>query len=467
VGPDIEEIRLPEIEIPSHRGALEKALMEYGTERAAGRKQVKTPLSGRRRSRRMRVAVSAAAVISLGLVALLVFFLVGTAINGESGRTMLSESRALAARIETRAAGFDFALFREVYGEDGGENVCLSPLSARIALAMAYNGASDEVAREMAYVLDFEGMSLEDVNAMMRDLQASLRDADEDVLLEIANSIWGDEGLAFDPGFRQRCVECYDAEVGSVDFQGWEAAGAIDAWVDEKTHGNIPDITEGLDLDTISIAIINALYMKGTWTQQFDPGMTGDRDFHLPDGGTKKVPTMHQAGSYDYYENGDFQAVSLPYGDGRLSMYIFLPREGESLESFIGGLDRESWEDWMAAFEVREGAIGLPRFEMDYEKDLTPALSSMGMGSAFLPGDAFPDMASIHPLWINHVFQGSHIDVNEEGTEATAITMIGITSGIDIEAEQPFLMEMDRPFFFAIGDNRTGTLLFMGSVVEP
>ena len=465
MGLDIRRVKLLKIEILSHRGALEEALMKGFPESAADHRSKQFPLSGKKRRRGMKIAVSAAAVIALGLVALLVFSLVGPTIDGESGVTILSESQAMAARIETCAVGFDFALFRKVNEVGGRENICLSPLSTRVALAMAYNGASDEVAQAMAEVLDFEGMSLDEVNTMMRDLLASLRDADEAVQLEIANSVWSDNTVAFNPDSRQRWVDNYNAEVGSVDFEGGEAAGTINNWVDEKTQGKIPEIAGASDLEQITVMLINALYLKGIWTHQFDPGMTSDSDFHLSDGGKKKVPMMHQMDNYDYYENEEFQAVSLPYGNERLSMYIFLPREGESLDGFIGDLNRENWERWMAAFDGREGAISLPRFEMDYEKDLNAALYSLGMGSAFLPGDAFPRMASIHPQWIDSVIQKTYIDVNEEGTEASAVTMIGITAGID--AEQPFLMEVDRPFFFAIRDNQTGTLLFMGSVIEP
>jgi serpin B len=329
---------------------------------------------------------------------------------------------------------------------------------------MAYNGASDEVAKAMAEVLDLEGMSMEEVNAMMRDLLTSLQGVDEKVQLEIANSIWSDDTVEFNQDFRQRCIANYDAEVSSVDFEDPAAAEIINGWVNDKTHGRIQDIATGFDLEQLVAMLINAIYLKGAWTYQFDPRQTTNVDFHLADGGTKQVPIMHQEGDYSYYENEDFQAVSLPYGGGRLSMYVFLPREGNSLDSFVSNLNRKNWDQWMAAFASREGAIGLPRFKVDYTKDLSTSLSSLGMDSAFI-GDAFPNMASVQPLWIDRVVQKTYIDVYEEGTEAAAATGIGMTMGID--SEQPFFMEVDRPFFFAIRDNQKGTLLFMGSIFEP
>ena len=467
MGLDIDRIRWPKIEIASHRRALGKVLRKDYAERAADHKSesLLTPDSKSRKG--LRVAIPAA-VVAAGVVAVLAFSLVGSPPGCESGLTTMSESQALAARIETYTTGFDFALFREVMEEGGEENIVLSPLSARIALAMAYNGASDEVAEEMAYVLDFEGMSLEEVNAMMRDLITSLLGADEEVQLEIANSIWSDNEVTFKPDFEQRCVKSYDAEVASVDFEGGEAAGKIDHWVDEKTHGKIPGIADAFELDELAAMLINALYLKGTWTVQFSPEITDEQDFHLAGGGTKKVPMMHQAGQYDYYENEDFQAVSLPYGNERLSMYVFLPREGKSLDDFVSGLNRENWESWMAAFDYREGMITLPRYNMEYEKDLSPALSALGMGSAFSPnGYAFPKMVSEGSLWIDKVVQKTYMSVNEEGTEAAAATGIGMTWKHSPAPVQPFIMEINRPFFFAIRDNQTGTLLFMGAIFEP
>jgi len=463
VGLDSDRIRLPKFEIASHRRALGEALGKGYAEKSAGR-EVESALPSARRRRALRVAIPAAAIIIAGLAVALVFSLTGSQPGGEEGITTMSESQALAARVETYTTGFDFALFREVMAECGGENTVLSPLSARLALAMAYNGANDEVAEEMAYVLDFAGMSLDEVNAMMRDLMESLLGADENVQLEIANSIWSDDEVTFDPDFRRRCEDSYDAEVAEVDFQGGEAAGTIDGWVNEKTHGCIPGIAGALDLESLEAMLINALYFKGTWTVQFDPAMTADLDFYLAGGGTKRVPMMNQMDFYDYYENLDFQAVSLPYGNGRLSMYVFLPREDKSLASFVDSLSRENWEKWMAAFDNRQGTITLPRFTMGYERDLSPALTTLGMGSAF-GGNAFPKMVSEESLWIDKVVQKTYIDVNEEGTEAAAVTAINMTLGLN--PNQPFVMEVNRPFIFAIQDNQTGNILFMGSIFEP
>lgn len=465
-------MNLPKIEIPAHREALGAALRKGYEAKATEPTAAKGVLSRLGRHGIIRFAVPTAAVAAVCAV-VLVFLLTGTPEGGRDLRTVPTDSQALAARIKTRTTGFDFALFREVSAGEPG-NVVLSPLSARMALAMAYNGASDEVAGEMAYVLDFEGMGLDEVNAMMRGLIDSLLQADENqVQLELANSIWSDDGMGFTEDFRERCVDNYYAEVASVDFGDGESARIINRWVEEKTQGKITDIVDASELEDLGdlvAMLINTLYFNGAWAHPFDSSMNVEGPFHLAGGGTKGVIFMHQAGRFDYLENEDFQAVRLPYGNGRLGMYVFLPREDRSLEDFTGGLDLAGWDEWMASFSRTDGTIGLPRFESDFEAELSPALVSLGMGSAF-GGDAFPSMFEGEVdgpgPFIEKVVQKTSIGVNELGTEAASATLIEVRWCGLPEQVQGFVMEVDRPFFFAISDDETGTILFMGSIYEP
>ncbi|MDD3718509.1 MAG: serpin family protein [Actinomycetota bacterium] len=467
--------RLNRIEIPAHREALAKALRKRYEEMAAGPAPAGRILSRPGSRGIVKYAVPALAAIALcaTVLAVLVVSWPGGGGTDRTTRTVMTGSQALAAREEARATGFDFALFKEVSGGVPG-NVVLSPLSARMALAMAYNGASDEVAGEMAYVLDFEGMDLDDVNAMMRGLIDSLLQADEDqVQLELANSIWSDDGMGFTEDFRERCVDNYFAEVASVDFGEGESAGIINRWVEEKTQGKITDIVDASELEDLGdlvAMLINTLYFKGDWTRGFDASMDAEGPFRLAGGGTKEVVFMRQAGRFDYLENEVFQAVRLPYGNERLGMYVFLPREGRSLEDFTAGLDLAGWDEWMASFSRVEGEIALPYFGTDFEADLSPALVSLGMGSAF-GGDALPGMFAGKidgpGPFMEKVVQKTSIGVNGVGTEAAAATVIHVRWCGLPEQVQGFVMEVDRPFFFAISDNETGTILFMGSIYEP
>jgi serpin B len=371
--------------------------------------------------------------------------------------------------LKAESGDFAFSLFQQVASGDYEDNIVLSPLSAKLALAMAYNGAVDGTKEAMAKVLDLEGMSLEEANQQLGNLMTSLEQADEDLLLEIANSLWADDsdGYELRQDFVERCREWYDAEVANLNFFDPKAADTINAWVKEKTHDKIEKIVGGLSPE-IALMLVNAVYFNGKWQMQFDASLTEDGDFHLLDGGTVTVPLMNQSGEYSYYEDEDLQAVSLPYGEGRMSMYVVLPREGRDYGEFLSTLSEANWEEWMGRFMDRKGELDLPRFKVEYEQSLNDALKAMGMTPAFSYGleDMFTDLGG-QKAYISEVLQKTYIDVNEEGTEAAAVTgvVVGITS---YQPEPPpFIMTVDRPFFFAIRDNQTGTLLFMGSITNP
>jgi serine protease inhibitor len=392
-------------------------------------------------------------------------------LTGCGGASTVSESEreteqgiALGMSLKKTPTGFDFNLFRQVAEEDSGENVVLSTLSAKMALAMVYNGADGKTREAMAKVLGFERLSLEEVNRELHDQMVSLQSADEKLQVELANSLWADDEIDFLDDFKERCREYYDAEAASLDFDDPASVDIINAWASEKTHGKIEKIIDSFEEDIY--ALMNAVYFNGKWTLEFDKSLTQDGDFYLLDGSTVKVPMMHQSGDYLYYENEDLQAVSLPYGDEKMSMYVFLPREGKDIAQFIQTLNEENWTAWMDSFLESEGSIALPRFKVEYGKRLNDALTALGMGIAFKASQAdFSEMAPIAPLWISRVLQKTYIDVNEEGTEAAAVTYGGAMASCS--PDEPFVMNVDRPFFFVIRDNRTGTLLFMGSIVDP
>jgi serine protease inhibitor len=398
------------------------------------------------------------------LIALLGLSMLAAAV-GCGGSSSISESQtepgtAMGASLKTSPTGFDFEIFQRVTQEDSLKNVILSPLSARISLAMTYNGASGGTKKAMAEVLELEGLDVEEVNRQWRDLTASLCRADEAVQLEIVNSLWANQEFEFYDDFIDRCEEYYRAEVADLDYGDPQSVDVINGWVKEKTHDKIDEIVQSLNEELEVLLLLNALYFKGSWAVPFDPSLTHDGNFTLADGRIKRVPMMRNTGDYDFYEGYRFQAVRIPYGEGRMSMYVFLPGPELSLQQFIRELNPESWEGWMDLFEKEEIDIALPRFEVEYEKDLSPALRAMGMGPAFEGG--FGEMGPNGEDWfIEYVKQKTYMDVNEEGTEAAAATATMMTTGI-----KPSIV-VNRPFFLAIRDNQTGALLFTGSIVDP
>ncbi|NES20576.1 MAG: serpin family protein [Symploca sp. SIO3E6] len=361
---------------------------------------------------------------------------------------------------------FGFKLFSEILKQEKDQNIFISPTSVAIALGMAYNGASGETQQGMAEALELQQLSIEDINQAHNILQTSLATADPDVQLSIANSLWAKQGVPFKREFLQTNQQFYGGKLTELDFASPEAPEVINSWVKENTNGKIEQIVEQLKPDDV-LFLINAIYFKGNWSEQFDKSQTTELPFYLTDGTTKQHPMMSQFGNYRYAENDSFQAVSLPYGGGRLSMYIFLPSEQTNLEAFQQQLTQENWRQWMNQFQTRDGEIKLPRFQFDYDIQLNDALKALGMEAAFDASQAdFSNMTSV-PVKIDEVKHKTFVEVNEEGTEAAAVTSVGIAVTSAVMPQSPFQMTVDRPFFVAIRDNQTRTVLFMGSVVEP
>ena len=370
------------------------------------------------------------------------------------------DSKVVAANTK-----FGFKLYKEILKQDSNKNVFVSPTSVAIALSMTYNGASGETQQAMAKALELQGITLPTVNQANNALKASLETADPEVQLSIANSLWAKQGVTFKPDFMERNRQFYGAKVTELDFANAEATRTINNWVKENTRGKIDQVVDQLKPDDV-LFLINAIYFKGNWTKKFDQNQTAERPFYLSNGTQKQHPMMSQSGKYRYYENETFQAVSLPYGKGRLSLYVFLPRENNSLDAFQQQLAVENWQQWMNQFRMRNGSIQLPRFKFDYDIQLNNALKVLGMESAFSDGADFSNMTSAS-VAINEVKHKTFVEVNEEGTEAAAVTSVGVALTSAQMPEGPFQMVVNRPFFCAIRDNQTGTVLFMGSLREP
>lgn len=367
---------------------------------------------------------------------------------------------------------FGFKLFYEVLKQDSSKNVFVSPSSVAIALAMTYNGASGETQQAMAKTLELQGMSLQEINEANAALKASLENPDSGKgvdssrpQLTIANSLWAKQGVPFEPEFLQRNRQFYQAKVTNLDFSSPTAPTVINNWVKQSTQGKINQIVDNIQADQV-LFLINAIYFKGKWATPFNKSQTSEQVFYQLDGTSTKVPMMSQNGKYRYYENNNFQAISIPYSKGRLSFYIFLPKQNSTKGNFSQQFNAENWQQWMTNFKMREGYIQLPRFKMDYEIELTNALKALGMGVAFNSSANFTQMSRI-PVNINKVKHKTFVEVNEEGTEAAAVTAVGIVTTSAPMPEEPFRMIVDRPFYCAIRDNQTGTLLFIGSIVEP
>ena len=371
-------------------------------------------------------------------------------------------------RLTAANTEFAFKLFSQVYGEQGEENIFISPASIAFALAMTYNGASGDTQTAMAQTLELQDMSLEDVNNAYGALKSTLENIDPNVELAIANALWSTLGVDFNDNFLTQTREFYQAEVTELDFSQPNAPATINNWVQQKTNGKIDGIVDRISPDTI-LFLINAIYFKGDWSEPFDAAATTEQPFTSLDGSQNPHPLMSQTGEYQYLENEMFQAVSLPYGNGQFSFYIFLPKENVNLSKLVESISSENWNNWLNQLSLKPGSIQIPKFDLEYEITLNDALKALGMEVTFDRERADFSQMKVPPpnLAIDRVKHKTFVEVNEEGTEAAASTSVGVVATSAREIEEPFNLKVDRPFFCVIRENQTETIVFMGSIVDP
>ncbi len=361
---------------------------------------------------------------------------------------------------------FGFNLFKEVAREDSSENIFVSPLSVSMALGMALNGANGETERAMKSTLGFGDMDLQSVDASYKSLIALLLQADPKVIFELANSIWYRNTFQFESSFFDVTRKYFGAEVKGLNFNDPASVNIINQWVDQNTRGKIKKILDYISPQDVMF-LINAIYFKGTWTYQFKKEATQDDDFYLPDGSKITVKMMNQSGTYDYFETDQFQAIDLPYGDGAYSMTIFLPKPNFSLDSLITQLTPQTWSVWMGQFEKKKGAILLPKFTLKYKIRLNKALETLGMGIAFDPQRAdFTRISKKGQLYISYVKHKTFVKVDEEGTEAAAVTVVGF-GVVSVGSSEEFVMIVNRPFLCVIREHTSNALIFMGKITHP
>jgi serpin B len=366
---------------------------------------------------------------------------------------------------------FGLHLLRTVNQTESDKNVFISPLSVSMALGMTLNGASGTTEEAMRSTLSFSGMTQEEINTSYHNLMELLRTLDPKVEFNIANSIWHRLGFTVEREFIETNQRYFDAIVTGLDFSSPDASKTINQWVDLSTKGKIKEIVPNRIPDYVVMYLINAIYFRGTWTIEFDKNKTADAPFFLPTGTTTQAKLMLLKDTLSYVETASYQAVELPYSDGFFSMIVVLPKQGESIEAFVNNLTDDSWTNLKNELRAELGTICLPKFKLEYEKALNDALKAMGMEIAFDPNRA--DFRRISQqvydmgerLFISKVKHKTFVQVDEEGTEAAAATSIEV--GFTSVGPREFVMRVDRPFFFVITERGSGTLLFVGKIVEP
>jgi serpin B len=384
-----------------------------------------------------------------------------------AGWPALAASPADEAKLASADTGFAFALCKQLAKEQPTKNVFISPYSISTVLQMVCYGAAGSTRQEMAGVLGTSDLEAASLNRACQELDQSIRNAQSNVVLSIANAIWYRAGTELRPGFVSVNKEFFSATMDALDFTAPRTAGIINAWANKNTHGRIKDVVAGpLPADT-EVFLANAIYFKGSWDRKFDAKVTKERGFHLSDGGQKQIPMMQQSGEFEYQEGNGCQAIRLPYAGRRLGMYVLLPEAGSSADKLLATLNAEVWQNQLRPQLLRrKGSLVFPRFKLEYGAELKPSLTALGMALPFSRAADFSAM-SARPLYLSAVKHKSFVEVNEEGTEAAAVTTARMALLSARPVTPPFEMVVDRPFLFMIEDNLTHTILFMGVVVNP
>jgi serine protease inhibitor len=371
---------------------------------------------------------------------------------------------AIERKLVTAINGLAFRVCSQLSEHGKNRNLSISPLSLSIAIALLNNGADGSTAQELAEFLGIQDIEPERVNTAYADILGRLGQHHGNAnRLSIANSLWVRPGLTLKPEFVHSSQNFYSTEVFNLDFANSDNLSVINEWIDRQTNGNIKKIVSSADLHANTILILlNAIYFKGVWQQQFDRALTQEALFILSDRQSKLYPMMSQSGSYEYCNEPEFQAIVLPYSDSNITMTVFLPHDRISLTDFLQPLNVDKFRQWKSQFSMMQGDLTLPRFTIDYEESLIDIFKILGLEIALSARANYQKIAD-RAIAVSDIKHKALIEVNEEGTAASAATGVMMQRSL----RQKFRMVVNRPFFFVIQDEQTGIILFMGAVWEP
>ncbi len=362
----------------------------------------------------------------------------------------------------------------DLYGKlrEGGGNLFFSPFSISTALAMSYAGAQGQTAAEMAKTLHFP-LDQSHLPTAYQALPAAVngKGKPRSFQLYTANAPWGQEGYYFLPDFLKLTEDYYSGGLHDVDFKNAteQARQTINQWVEEQTNKKIKDLLKAgaINMET-ALVLTNAIYFKAAWDNEFSDKRTKPEAFHLT--GEKEVmaPMMNKTEMCNYLDTADFQLLALPYEKKQLSMLVLLPKKVDGLAGLERALSADKLGSWLPKTKAAQVDITFPKFKITADFDLGRELSALGMPKAFTNTADFSGITTTRPIKIYHVFHKAYVDVNEAGTEAAAVTapVFGPVSG-SLGPTTKAVFRADHPFVFLIRDNQTGSILFLGRVLNP
>ncbi|MBR3497008.1 MAG: serpin family protein [Prevotella sp.] len=368
---------------------------------------------------------------------------------------------------------FTLNFFQSLNGKMKNRSIVCSPLSITYVLSMVNDAATGTTEQELEQTLGFHKGGIQAVNDYCKNLIDNLPHVDEKVQLDIANAIFVNDKYQLKKQFQQDMANYYDAKAEALDFSSPSTLDRINGWCDEKTRGMIPTILERVEPLTVSY-LLNAIYFKAEWASMFEKNETREEVFTTPDGETR-VPLMHQNVYMNYLRNDQYAAVSIPYGNGQWMMTVMLPEDGKTTDDVISSLAASGWSTDFLKNPLREARryavdLKLPRFETAFDTDdaggLIELLMGMGIRRAFDGNSAeIPNMCENGDLYISMMKQKAKIKVNEEGSEAAAVTIAGLnylSAVADTQEPPKATFHANRPFVYLIHEQSSGVILFVG-----
>lgn len=357
---------------------------------------------------------------------------------------------------------FGLSLLHKVSASNPGENVVLSPFSASVALGMAYAGADGETATAMRTTLGWGDASRSEVLEGYRALPAMLSALDPQVTFTSANSFWVKDNFVVRNAYITEMKDVFSADVRNRAFSPATLA-EINAWASDNTNGRIPEVIDAFPNGLVAL-IMNALYFKGSWRDRFDVSQTQSGPFTTASGATPSVPYMRRFGEMGYTHANGAQWVELAYGNAAYAMTLALPDGNVAPPAWLADLTSEQLEATVQGMGAAKVDLALPKLHLELEYQLADILSAMGMENAFDPTRANFSRMSETAVFLSSVKQNVFLDVNEEGTEAAAVTQVGVSV---TSAPVVPVVHFNRPFVLFIRERLSGTVLFAGVIEQP
>lgn len=372
-----------------------------------------------------------------------------------------------ASKVPMGANDLGFRLVRELAGPKVTENVVVSPTSIAMALGMVANGAGGETKKAFDKTLGTDAMIPSEFNQAFKDLRTVLLAPDPKVTLTVANSLWTTPNYEVKREFLGRNTDFFGAAVKSIDPKNPRSVDEVNNWVSEATEKKIPKLMEELNPEMVLLAI-NAVYFKGEWTDPFDTKMTADREFTTFDGKKVQQLMMNKSGDFRGGELEKVSVLQLPMGSGNASVVMVLPNMGTSIDTLIKDLNAKSWQGWMSSIKPVEGQICIPKFKMEFGTSLAETFKKLGLGIAFDYTKAdFSGLTDAKGVVITQIIHKATFEMDEKGAEAAAATGVEMAVESAPMHEKRFKFIADRPFLYAIVENRTQSVLFMGVYGKP